>query len=176
VITLVESSRIPGRPESIWEFFLELDDHYSDWHPEHLRWKTMFGKPLAKGTTWFADEWVGPMRISARFFVEDSEPNHFFSFRIGFPSSLVRTRGEFRWTPVGEDECELVQTINIGFGIPLVGQVVDLALRLGLPFGEFRRHMREEQANMARIVGEGGWSGFRERHTAGSRAGAAPIG
>ena len=108
MISLVEETRVPAKPERVWRFFRELDLHYRDWHPEHLDWRTLRGQPLVRGTVWFADEWIGPLRISSRFFVTDSRPPTFFSYRIGFPSSLGRVGGSFRLLPARDGECELI--------------------------------------------------------------------
>jgi uncharacterized protein YndB with AHSA1/START domain len=152
LISLVETSRLAAPPSRVWGFFSEMDGHYPDWHPEHLRWKTMRGRPLAKGSVWFVDEWVGPMRISARFFVTDAEPGRYFAYRIGFPSSLGRAGGSFRFEPAADGGCELIQEVHFGFSLPLLGGLIDRVLRAVLPVGEFRRHMREEQDNLVALL------------------------
>ena len=152
MISLTQVTPLPAAPERVWRLFEEMDAHYSDWHPEHLRWRTLRGQPLARGTVWFADEWVGPLRISTRFFVTDSQPPTFFSYRIGFPSSLGRAGGSFRFVPKGEAECELIQEVHFGFSVPVLGSQLDRVLRLALPVGEMGRHMREEQENLVGLL------------------------
>jgi hypothetical protein len=153
MISLIEGSCIPTTPERVWEFFAHMDTHYADWHREHLTWRTLRGEPLVKGTVWFADEWIGPMRLSARFFVEDADPGRSFAYRIGFPSSLGRAGGSFRLTPAADSSCELTQEVHFGFSLPLIGALIDRLLAALLPLGEFRRHMREEQNNLVRLLG-----------------------
>ena len=152
MISLVESSHIAVPPDQIWRLFLEMDAHYADWHPGHLSWRWLHGEPLAPGTIWFADEWVGPLRISSRFFVDHSDPEHFFAYRIGFPHSLGRAGGSFRFTPAADGGCDLEQEVHFGFSTPVLGALIDWALAAVLPIGEFRRHMREEQANLPRLL------------------------
>jgi hypothetical protein len=153
MISLIERSRIPATPERVWHFFHDMDTHYADWHPEHLTRRTLRGEPLVKGTVWFADEWIGPMRLSARFFVADADPERFFAYRIGFPSSLGRAGGWFRFAPAADGSCELTQEVHFGFSLPLLGALIDRLLATLLPLGEFRRHMREEQDNLVRLLG-----------------------
>lgn len=100
---------------------------------------------------WFADEWVGPLRVSGRFFVVDAEPGSFFAYRVGFPASLIRAGGSFRVLPSAGEECELVETAHFGFRLPVAGAVIDGILRLVLPLDEFRRHVREEGEGLVRI-------------------------
>jgi hypothetical protein len=152
VLSMVETTRVAASPEAVWRFFSELDEHYTDWHPEHLSWRTLRGRPLAKGTIWFADEWVGPLRVSSRFFVEDAEPGRFFAYRLGFPSSIVRAGGSFRLVPVSGSACELIEEVRLGFSTPVIGALLDRLLAIVLPLGELRRHIREEGENLARLL------------------------
>ena len=155
MISLVETTRIAATPKLVWRFFAELDEHYRDWHPEHLAWRTLRGKPLAKGTVWFADEWIGRLRVSARFFIEDAEPEQFFAYSVGFPSSLVRAGGSFRLVPAHSGGCDLTEEVHLGFAIPVIGALIDRMLAIVLPLDDFRRHIREEGGNLARLFDSG---------------------
>jgi Polyketide cyclase / dehydrase and lipid transport len=156
MISMTQTTRIPAAPERVWRFFSELDEHYSAWHPEHLAWRTLRGEPLAKGTVWFADEWVGPLRVSSRFFVEDAEPERFFAYRVGFPASVLRAGGSFRLVPVSDDVCELIEEVHLGYPTRIFGALADRVLTIVLPLKEFRRHIREEGENLARLLERSG--------------------
>ena len=153
MISLLETTRIPAPPERVWAWLCQLDEHYPEWHPEQLRWRTLRGEPLAVGTVWFADEWVGPLRLSARFFVTASEPGRWFAYRIGFPSSLGRAGGSFRLEPTPDGACVLEEEVHFGFSTPIIGPLVDRLLALALPLGELRRHMREEGEGLVKMLG-----------------------
>jgi hypothetical protein len=58
-----------------------------------------------------------------------------------FPGSLVRAGGWFRFEPAPDGTCALTQEVHVGFPAGLV-----------LPVGEIRRHMREEQENLPRLL------------------------
>ena len=152
MITLTERTRLPAPNERVWSLFERMEEHYCAWHREHLRWRWLRGEPLAEGSVWFADEWVGPLRISSRFFVTANESERFFAYRIGFPSSLLRAGGSFSLEPLGDDECELIEEAHFGFALPVLGRVVDFFLRLALPIPEFRRHIREEGEGLIELV------------------------
>ena len=153
MITLTERTRVPATPERTWRLFCDMDRHYVDWHREHLRWRWLHGEPLAVGAVWFADEWIGRLRLgSSRWFVTESEPPRRFAFRIGLPHSLVRAGGSFRFEPAPGGECDVTEEFHFGYAAPVVGPLVDLALRAALPMGDFRRHMREEGEGLVRLL------------------------
>jgi len=152
VISLVETTRIPAAPERVWRWFREMDAHYLDWHPEHLAWRTLRGEALAEGTVIFGDEWVGPLRLAGRFFIYDVQPEQFFAFRIGFPFSLLRAGGWFRFAPTSDGTCELTAETHLGLSTPLIGPLLDRLLAAVLPLDELRRHMREEGENLVRLL------------------------
>ncbi len=129
-----------------------MDAHYTEWHPEHLVWRTLRGEPLSEGAVVFADEWIGRLRLSAQLFLHDVDPERSFSYRLGFPSSLVRGGGSFRFAPTSDGGCEMREEVQLGFSIPLVGPLVDLLLAIALPLGELRRHMREEGERLVRLL------------------------
>jgi hypothetical protein len=133
----------------VWRFFRELDERYADLHPEHSRRHTLREEALSEGAVVFADELIGPRRLSARFFICNVEAGRSFSYRIGFPASLVRAGGSFHLSPIGRRERELVEEVQLGFRVPLVGSLVDRVL----PLAEVRRHIREEGENLARPLG-----------------------
>lgn len=153
MISVVETSRLPVAPERIWRFFAEeVEDRYPEWHQEHLRWRWLRGRPLEREAVWFADEWIGRMRIAGRFIVDDVQPGGYFSYRLAFPASLVRAGGSFRLDPKNDGGCELIQDVHMGFSLPLLGRLIDLVIAAAIPVREVRRHMREEQANLAPLL------------------------
>ena len=156
MISIVERTHLPAEPERAWGFFREMDDHYRDWHQEHLEWKTIRGEPLSDGAVVYVDEWVGRMRVRGRMFIADVEPDRSFAYRFAFPSSLASAGGSFRFEPEAGGGCSMIQETHFGFRLPLVGGLLDRVLRLFVPVDEISRHMREEQANLVRLLGEDG--------------------
>lgn len=152
MILLVEQSRLPASPETVWSWFRELDTRYTELHTEHLAWRTLRGEPLSDGAIVFVDEWIGPMRLSGRSFIGDVEPGRRFTFRFGFPASLLRAGGSFAFEPTSDGGCEMKQEVRLGFALPLIGALIDRALGLVLPLGDLRRHMREEHENLLRLL------------------------
>ena len=156
MISIVEEVRLPAPPERAWEFFRQMDSNYRRWHREHLEWRTIAGEPLSEGATVFVDEWVGRMRVASRMFIEDVRPNRHFAYRFTFPPSLVGAGGWFHFEPDGDGGCLMTQETHLGFRVPVLGALLDAVLGLFVPLREIARHMREEQANLARLLVEGG--------------------
>ena len=153
MIRLVNQVEVPFNAEQAWECFRRMDEHYHEWVPEHLGWRWIRGEPLAEGTTWHADEWVGPMRIDALFRVSEVGPGRRFAYRIlGFPAGLVRSGGSFECAPLSSGHCELRHEVHVGFRFPLLGSILDAAIRVVVPVDELRRHMREEGDAFAELV------------------------
>lgn len=156
MISVVEQSCLRLPPERVWRFFVEeIEDLYPQWHREHLCWRWLEGRPLEKGSVWFADEWVGRMGISSRFIVDRGEPERFFSYHLAFPSSLARAGGSFRMEPREDGGCQLIQDVHVGFSWPLLGGLIDLVIAAVVPLGDLRRHMREERGELSRLLGAG---------------------
>jgi uncharacterized protein YndB with AHSA1/START domain len=166
VIELVQTTVIPASPERVWQFFVDMDDNYQDFHPEHLVWRTLSGKPLTEGTIWFVDEWIGPMRVSSRFFTERAEPGRFFAYRVGFPGRLVGAGGSFRFTPSAEGHTQMREEVHFGFKIPVLSLVLDRILALLLPIEEFRRHIREEGENLVALFSQDAMPSGKKRSSA----------
>lgn len=148
MISLVQTIDLRASPERAWCFFEDVERRYPDWHREHLTWRWLSGDPLTPGATWFADEWIGPLRVSGRFVVDQANPGRLFSYRSCFPSSLVGAGGSFRLTATGDGGCRLIQEVHLGFSLPLIGRLLDRLLALALPLDELRRHIHEEQERL----------------------------
>jgi uncharacterized protein YndB with AHSA1/START domain len=152
MIVVEERVRLPAPADRVWSWFANLDSHYRDWHPEHLAWRTLRGEPLTEGAVVFVDEWLGPFRLSGRSFLHDVVPERRFSFRLGPPGSLVRAGGSFGLAPAPDGGTDLTQQARLGYGSRGAEHLLDRALGRALPVDEIRRHMREEQRNLAAIL------------------------
>ena len=152
MISIFESTYLKSPPAEVWRVFAEMERHYQEWHPEHLTWRYLRGSGLTRGAILFADEWVGPLRLAARFFIDEAEPNAYFRFHIGFPFSLVRAGGWFRLVEAPDGGTRLDAETHFGLGLPIIGGLLDPLLRRLLPLGELRRHMREEGEGFASLL------------------------
>jgi hypothetical protein len=111
-------------------------------------------RSLTPGGVIFADEYVGPLRLGGRFFIEEAAAPRFLRFRIGFPFSLVRAGGSFRIDTSHDGGCEVTAETHLGYRTPVIGGLLDRVLETFLALDELRRHMREEGENLARMMAE----------------------
>ncbi|MBI2705534.1 MAG: SRPBCC family protein [Actinobacteria bacterium] len=154
MISMLETEHVAASPECVWAFFTEMESHYLDWHREHLAWRDLKGKLTTPGGVSFGDEFLGWLRLSGLYITEEAEEPRFFSYRIGFPYSLVRSGGWFRIDPAPDGGCDVTAETHLGYRTPVVGNLVDRVLRAVVPIDDIRRHMREEGESLARLVVE----------------------
>lgn len=152
MISLVERSILPASPERVWRFFEEIETNYTRWHREHLSWRWLHGEPLTRGAIWHADEWIGPLQLSCRFVVTDSDPGRMFAYRIRLPHAVARAGGSFRLRPAPDGSCELTEEVHFGYRLPVIASFTDPLLRRALPLEELCRHMREEHTNLRMLL------------------------
>jgi hypothetical protein len=151
MIRLVDRADRPVSPEEVWAWFADLDEHYQDWHPEHLAWRTLGGPPLTDGTVCFADEWIGTFRLAGRFRIHHAKPPRSFRWDFLGPYALVGAGGAFTFEPTSSG-CQMVAEVHFGWSLPLLGPLLDALLTRLLPLGDLRRHMAEEGTNLARLL------------------------
>ena len=150
VIRLVERTHVPASPEQVWTWFVGVEAHYRDWHPEHVEWRILSGTPATVGAAIFLDEWIGWFRLAMRCRITEARPNRFFRYEAMLPYSLVGVGGSFALEPV-PGGCELLAEVHIGWPIPVLGPLIDRLIAAVFPLPELRRHMAEEGQNLARI-------------------------
>lgn len=156
--SIVEPTPLGASPSRVWEYFTEMQAHYLDWHPARLAWQDLKDQVTTPGGVILADERIGRLRLAGRFVAEEARAPSYLRFRIGPPFSLVRAGGWFRVDPTGDGECAVSAGSHLGYRTPLIGRLLDLAFQAWLPLDELRRHMRDEDENLARLVGMEGES------------------
>ncbi len=152
LISLKDTVHVLAPPAEVWRFLREMESHYREWHPEHLDWRNLRGDVTTPGGVIFADEWIGPRRLQARFFAQEVVDERLLRYTVGFPYSLIRAGGSFQISPTAEGQCDFTAETHFGFRLPYLGPLFDRVLALFIPTKELRRHMREEGENVARLV------------------------
>jgi hypothetical protein len=151
VLSFTDTTRIHATPEAVWDFFAAMDEHYREWHPEHVVWRNVKGNATVPGSVIYADEHVGWFRLRGRFLIGNVERNRAFSFGMGFPFSLVNAGGSFHITPT-DDGCDLEAETHFGFSGRWTGPILDFVLTRVMPTEDLRRHMAEEGRNLDRLL------------------------
>jgi hypothetical protein len=153
MIRLTDCTAITAPADRVWDWFATLDASYREWHPEHIRWQTLKGKPLDRGTTEFVDEWIGRSRLAGQFRITEVVPGRYLGWAMLFPHSLVNVGGSFALEPT-DAGCNLVAEVHMGWSLPVLGPLLDKVISTFVPISELRRHMVEEGRNLARLLSD----------------------
>ena len=92
---LTDTIEINSSPEEIWNFFINLEKNYIDWHPtDHIKF-TWLGKPMETGTRWYAEEMVHGHLFKLKGTVGEVIHLKKIVFKYSFPISMVSPK--FEW-------------------------------------------------------------------------------
>ena len=70
---LTDAIEINSSPTEIWDFFVNLEENYIDWHPtDHKKFKWT-GEPMASGSKWYAEEMEWKLEATKRHTKEEGE-------------------------------------------------------------------------------------------------------
>jgi hypothetical protein len=139
-----DAVHVDASPERVWSWLAGLVDHYTEWHPDHVSAYWVTGKPNEVGSVLEAVECVGGRREKLRFEMTDIDVPHVMRYRILGPHSLILPGGAFSIDSDG-DSSVFTASIQYRFG----GILDRLFARRA---GALRAHMREEGANLKRLV------------------------
>jgi hypothetical protein len=156
MITLRDTISIAVAPEEIFEFFTHFRENFKAWHPDHVRcWYAEEG-PLAEGSVFYVEEYVGGRLLTLQFrvtrLVEYS--------RIEYTVSRMAS-GAFIMEP-HDSITSFTAEIYFGTPIPLVASLLDrlLPLFLGGRLKALEEHMVQEGRNLKTILEQGDqWKG-----------------
>jgi uncharacterized protein YndB with AHSA1/START domain len=144
VRALSDSVEIVAPPLEVFEWLLHLDEHYREWHPDHVQWRYLDRTPDLVGSVVEYEERLhgSTHRLRARF-TRVVRPGR-IEFKNLFPASLICPRGSFIVEPKGEGS---LFTATLEFR--LAGLLERLA---GDRTEAMRVHMREEGENLKRLL------------------------
>ncbi len=154
-VTMSHSIDIDASPEEVFAFFVNIEENYTKWHPNHNEFRWIKGEPMEEGSVAFSDQ-MGhgkSHKLNAR--IDRVEPNRRIEFswthplaRFFFPRNVwifEPTNGGCRFTAESE--------IRLGWISSRTAHV-----KKGLEEG--RNHLKEEGENLKRLVeGEQGGRG-----------------
>jgi len=135
---------IDTTPEEIWQFWVDMDQNYKEWHPEdHILFRWTRGEPMEEGSRVYAEETVGGRLLKLKVTCVDVVPNRKFAFVLSFPASLF-AKYEYLIEPRGEKTAFTAYTyLNYpGFAQKRIQSVVEIG----------KKHVKEEGENLKRIL------------------------
>jgi hypothetical protein len=143
-----DSIEIITSPEKIWNFFINLEKNYIDWHPkEHIKF-TWIGKPMEPGAKWYAEETVHGNLFKLKGTIGEVIPFRKIVFNYSLLISLVAPK--FEWIIEPKDLISIFTAnsyLNAG----------DLLYKLGKKemdwkIDAIKKHTKEEGENLKKIL------------------------
>lgn len=149
MLELEDSIVIDAGQQAIEEWLLNIDEHYPDWHPAHVKWVNLDG-PLDEGKTFYYEEYLHGRLYKSRCRITRLErgPGGTVIEFVGLSvlDRLLGIRGSFLVEPLGET-CSVTATICLRFGRltpALAGGIVE----------DLQTHMKEEGESLKAILGK----------------------
>ncbi len=103
-LILKNSIEIETSPEKIWEFFSNLEQNYTIWHPEdHVLFKWTEGKPMEPGSHFYAEQYAMGKITKYKGTIGEVIPNRKIVFNLSFPMSILSPKFEWQIEPKGEN-------------------------------------------------------------------------
>ena len=145
--TLTDSIEINATPQEAFQWFMDIENGYRAWHPDHIAWRWISGEPFEVGSKAIIEERLHgePHRftcVTTR--VKESER---IEFSFTFPLSLIASGGSFEFAPAGAG-CSFTANLSFRFGW-LFSRIFRKEMNAVV------KHMREEGENLKRILEAG---------------------
>jgi hypothetical protein len=94
-MTLVHEIDVNASPEKIWEFLLNLETNYKDWHPDdHILFQWTKGAPFEIGSTFYAEQMMMSEKVEYKGIITDCIPGNKITMIFSFPQSLITEKIE----------------------------------------------------------------------------------
>jgi uncharacterized protein YndB with AHSA1/START domain len=143
-----DSIEIRTTPEKIWEFFYDLEQNYTSWHPEHVVFKWTEGAPIESGSAWYAEEFSMGKLKKLKGTIGEVIPNRKIVFKNVFPASLVSPR--FEWNIEPKSSNSVFTAINYLRAEGLYRRIARKTMETAIEAS--KKHMKEEGENLKRIL------------------------
>lgn len=146
---LLRSEVSIGRsPAAVFAWLSRIDEHYLEWHPDHISCRYINGDTIAPGSIFFCQEYLHGRPHKFRMRLTGIEPDARIDYNVGFGMS-----GAFIVEPEG-DGARFIAELRLGFSRSFIAGIQDRFLRrmFGWRVEALARHMDEEGANLKRLL------------------------
>ncbi len=140
---LKNSIEIKTTPDKIFKFLTNLDKHYQEWHPDHVKYVKETGG-VNEGDIVYYEEYYQGKLYKARSKITKVEINKIIELKPLFPMSIVCKRHSFIIEPKGEG-CVFTATASFRFGW-LISKLAKSRLEA------VKTHIKEEGENLKRLL------------------------
>lgn len=114
MITLKDSIEIKATPEHVfnWLTNLKTGKDYRAWHPDHIDWIWIKGKPFQKGSVVYSEEYLHGEMHKLKFVCANIVPNRLIEYKPLFPWSIIMLGSSFAIESKGGDDSIFTATLN----------------------------------------------------------------
>jgi len=141
---LSDSIEIKTSPEKAYEWFINIDQNYKEWHPDHVKAIWLTENKMKVGSKLYSEEYIHGELHKIKFKCTNIEPNRKIEFKNLLPMSLICPKGSFIFEPKG-DNCIFTATLSFRMGNTL-SKIVKTKVEALI------NHMKEEGENLKRIL------------------------
>jgi hypothetical protein len=145
---LKDSIKINAPAQAIFQFFEEMEKHYRDWHPDHVKFQWISNGGLKEGEVSYFEEYIAGQMKKMQTVYTEVVPNQYIEFvpkfwlyKLFLPRMLFRIEQD-------SDGCWFTAENHIRIG-PIGAKMNKKELQA------VRQHMKEEGENLKRIMEEG---------------------
>lgn len=143
MITIKDSTEIKTNPDKIFNWLKNLEKHYKEWHPDHIKWINETGG-LYKGDVVYYEEYLHGKLHKIKSKIIKIEENKKIEFKNLFPMSILSPKGSFIIDDRGKS-CIFTATLSIRFG-----RIFSILAKSRVT--ALKKHMKEEGENLKRIL------------------------
>jgi len=148
-LVLTDSIEIKTKPETIWDFFINLEKNYKVWHPEdHVLFKWTRGKPMETGSLWYAEEVVHGKVFKLKGTIGEVIENRKIVFNYSFPISLAAPK--FEWLLEPQNSTTIFTARSYLRAGEFYFKIARKEMERKIPM--HNKHVREEGENLKRIL------------------------
>lgn len=141
---LQDSIEIRAMPEKIFDWLLHLEEHYREWHPDHITCSWVKGGPGKEGSVLYIEEYVHKDLHKMEFRITKIEPARKIEYSILFPTSILCPNGSFI-IELKNRSCIFTATLSFRFG-GLLSHLFKKRVEA------LRTHMKEEGENLKKLL------------------------
>jgi hypothetical protein len=146
-VILKDSIQIRTTPEAIFRFFEDMEQHYLQWHPEHVLFRWVSGRGVSEGTVFYFEEYIAGKLLKKEVVFTRVVPGQHIEFAPTFwLLKLFLPRFLFRIVQEPEG-CVFIAEIHLRMG-PLAAKLNKREL------DAVRQHMHVEGESIKRILEE----------------------
>ena len=143
---LKDSIEIKTTPDKIFKWLKNLDKHYKEWHPDHVKWINLTGS-LDKGDIFYSEEHLHGKLHKLKGKITKIEENKRVEYKFLFPTPIICPKGSFIIELKGESSIfTAILSFRFGWLFSKLAKKMVKAIKT---------HMGEEGENLKKLLEKG---------------------